>query len=162
MRKRSFMRMPAKAIVGSATLAALGLVAVLIWSSTDGDRTTIVPSPTHARETVIGSSDQALDSVLKDLGQKGSLQPSETPDATVHELLYGEAAERASLLGVELPIRPENYECPGGCPYPGELADSRGWLVVVRQVRGRLPDATASGYLYWLGEDGGTTIAVLR
>jgi hypothetical protein len=153
---------PAKAALAAGVLAALGLLAVLLWPAGDGEQPAPMAQRTHLPDPVIGSSQQALELVLGNLRRQGSLQPNEPPDLIVEEMLYREAVDRARALGVELSVRPDNYECPGGCPYPGEYADSRGWFLVVRQLPGRPPIAPASAYLYWISEDGGMTIAGIR
>jgi len=145
----------AKAAVIAATAAALAGLGWLIWGAllTGGDGRKEPP--------VIGSSQQALDVVLGNVRRQGLLQPNQSPDVTVQEMLYGEAVDRAAELGVRLDIQPEGYVCPGGCPYPGEPADSRGWLILMPKLPGEIPDE-ATAYLYWIGEDGGGTISVIR
>jgi len=153
---------PAKVAIAAGVLIALGVLALLVWPTGDGDRPAAVARRTHLPDQVIGSSQQALDLVVGNLRRQGSLQPNEAPDVTVQEMLYRDAVEQARVLGVTLLVQPENYSCPGGCPPPGEPADSRGWFIVVQHLVGPPPIAPATAYLYWISEDGGMTIAGIR
>jgi DNA-binding CsgD family transcriptional regulator len=116
----------------------------------------LVSSPTP----VIGSSQQALDLVLDNLRTAGILEATGSPDVTVEEMLYGEAAELGRGLGANLTIRPDDYVCPENVPscgpYPGEPADERGWFMVIRGVGVATPGAAE--YFAWVGEDGGMGI----
>ena len=111
----------------------------------------LVSSPTP----VIGSSEQALDLVFEHLRTAGIPDATGSPDVTVEEMLYGEAAERARGLGADLTIRPDNYVCPENVPscgpYPGQPADERGWFIVIRGVAVATPEA--AGYFAWVSHE---------
>jgi hypothetical protein len=109
-----------------------------------------IPSPTP----FIASEQEAVHA----LRLSGALPDSQEFDINAEQMLYGEAKERAQPLGFGLRILDENA-CPPGarCPYGGEPADQRGWLIIVGGLGGNAPEPGLTRLIAWVAEDGSIT-----
>jgi hypothetical protein len=147
------------AVAGLAAAIGIGVLGLGILPADEkGRQEASSGSNVDSSETTrIASSQHALNLTLHNLRTAGMLQATASPNVTIDEMAYGEAADKARGLGVNLIVRPEGYVCPpdAGCPYPGEPAEARGWFIVIRGLAVSTPGAT--GYFAWVGEDGGMT-----
>jgi DNA-binding CsgD family transcriptional regulator len=153
------------ALIGAAVVVVAGL-GVLAWGVLRESGDTNVPagslaviSATPTPTPVVRSEREAVDLAMEQLELVDALRPDEAPDVSVEKMTYGEAAELFRQFGVHLLIRPEGYSCPPGahCPYPGEPADSVGWLIVISNLADDLPKPGATRFAAWIGETGGMT-----
>ena len=152
------------ALIGASVVVVAGM-GVLAWGvlrdagedCVAAQRTVTDATPTPS--PYLSTEEAAIGLVMEQLANGGSRPSAELFDISVEQMLYGEAAIRAQPLGFGLQIQPEDYSCPplSPCPYPGEPADQRGWLIIVSGLDGYAPEPGLTRFVAWVGGGGITS-----